>query len=251
MVIEQHGRHDEEGGDIMAKNGMAAPNTHTTSHDAPPTRRSGAARLIRLIGALALFMTGPAVMLVLDYTQYLHWEMPVFAAHASSSENGIPIERAHGPGYEVTSLHTAHDRYMDISPLWDSNTDCTDRPVPILQATRKAVFHRHSAEVTGYDDGIEGVWIADCVPSGDDMVIVYASAVERHEGKVYSDSVSEERVTLTRRDDGYHLTAYDDATDIGRNFYLSPENGGYPFPQYISDMWSNMDSLIDDSQENH
>ena len=207
-----------------------------------------ARHMARIAGFIVLLIGGLAAVPVLDGIQYLHWEMPVFAAHSSRTEAGMTVERAIGPGYEVTGLRTKHDRYMDVSPIWRTDTDCTKRPEPILRATRKAVFHRHSAEVTGYDDGIEGVWVANCMPQEDGTVIVYAIAAERNEYGLSPDSVSAECVTLSPQGDGYVVTDYADATDSGRNFHFSPENGGYPFPQYIYDMWTGMSDQFNDAE---
>lgn len=203
-----------------------------------------------IMGLIAMLMTVSIAMIALDCAQYLHWSMPVFASRGDMTTAGTTVEHARGPAYEVTGLRTAHDRYMDITPIWEMDTDCSNHPMKILRATKAAVFHRHSVSLIGYDDGIEGIWVADCVPDGDDTFVVYAIAVERNEYGLHADTVSPERVTLKRRDGDYTVIAYDDATDTGRGFRLSKENGGFPFPRYVLDMYDTMGAMLRDSQEN-
>ena len=48
-----------------------------------------ARHMARIAGFIVLLIGGLAAVSVLDYIQYLHWEMPVFAAHSSRTEAGM------------------------------------------------------------------------------------------------------------------------------------------------------------------
>ncbi|KAB7789698.1 hypothetical protein [Bifidobacterium leontopitheci] len=197
---------------------------------------------VRVTGLVMVFVMCLAAMLVLDLDRYLHWKSPAFAARSVTSESGMTVERARGLGYETTTISHDYDRYMDVSPMWEADGACSRQPVEILKATRSAVFRRHSVAVMGYDDGIRGVWVLDCVNRGD-RVIVYVCAVEQLDDGTLRADYTLERVTLSAQGTQVRFIAHDDAADQGRNFLLV-ERYDKLFPWYTTQMWYTMPDPI-------
>lgn len=193
------------------------------------------------IAALATVVAA-AIMVAVDVGQYLHWRTPVFASAVTGGADGSP-SRSYGLGYVVTAICDGDSRYADMSPIWEASGPCSERAGEILDAVESAVFARHDASVTGYDDGIAGVWVMDCSAAGG-TVTAYAMAVERTVHGVGADSVSAERVVLGLASDGeLSFRAHDDATDPARSF-LDEERDAALFPRYLRIMRAEMRALL-------